>query len=94
MPRQTPLTNLGHESLGFFCAGTVLQLLSAALIYIHVLSYVQIGASVPKPQDVALFSCLFILDTFVQLCSAYSVYNNGFVHSTYHGSRGLERPRD
>lgn len=78
MPRNTPVTNLGHESLAFFCAGTVLQLLSAALIYIHVVSYVQIGSPIPKPQDVTLFLYLFIAGTFVQLYSAYWVYVNGF----------------
>lgn len=35
MPRNTPPTNLDHESLDFFCSGTVVQLLNAAIIYIH-----------------------------------------------------------
>ena len=94
MPQDWNDRDFLHFLISLFCMGTFVQLVSAALIYSHSLSKIIASAPIQQPELITTFLYLFVGGTVLQLYSAFSINNNGYISSNHSRSHNPELSRN
>ncbi|KAH9219274.1 hypothetical protein DL95DRAFT_457725 [Leptodontidium sp. 2 PMI_412] len=79
MPRDSPAEEHLKALISAYWTSTFLQLISALLIYLLILSKLISQQPVTQATSIPLFLSFFILGTAVQIYCVFSAYRNGYI---------------